>query len=84
MDVEVHLPDGKAPSILLDGKPVEHVTQGLTIEHAAGGLPRLTLHLALGEVRVKGKAVVTVSEETAAALVAIGWTPPKPDSTKEA
>lgn len=82
MDVEVHLPDGKAPSILLDGKPVEHVTTGLTIDSDRDGR-RLTLRLALGEVRVKGKAVVTVSEETAKALVALGWTPPQADSEKE-
>jgi hypothetical protein len=79
MDVEVHLPDGKAPSILLDGKPVEHITTGLTIDSDRDGR-RLTLHLALGEVRVKGKAVVTVPEETAQALVAIGWTPPEAES----
>ncbi|MEU8362318.1 hypothetical protein AB0C27_40500 [Nonomuraea sp. NPDC048882] len=82
MDVEVHLPNGRAPSILLDGKPVEHITQRLRIDADAGGRT-LTLHLALGEVRVKGKAVVTVSEETAKALVVLGWKPPQADSEKE-
>lgn len=79
MDVEVHLPDGKAPSILLDGKPVEHVTTGLTIEADHKGARKLTLRVALGEVRMRGKAVVTVPEETAKALVALGWTPPGAD-----
>ncbi len=83
MDVEVHLSDGRAPSILLDGKPVEHVTQGLRIDADPDGRV-LTLRLHLGQVRVKGKAVVAVPEETAKALVALGWTPPKPEKDKEA
>ena len=83
MDVEVHLPDGKAPSILLDGKPVEHVTDCLRIDADRDGRV-LTLRLALGEVRVKGKATVVVSEGTAQALVALGWTPPTPEKDKEA
>ena len=83
MDVEVHLSDGKAPSILLDRLAVEHVTTGLTIDADKDGRV-LTLRLHLGEVRVRGKAVVTVPEETAKALVALGWTPPEADSEKEA
>jgi hypothetical protein len=83
VDVEVHLPDGKAPSILLDGKPVEHVTTDLRIDAGPDGRV-LTLRLHLGEVRVKGKATVVVSEGTAQALVALGWTPPKADAKKEA
>lgn len=81
MDVEVHLPDGKAPSILLDGKPVEHITQSLRIDADKEGR-WLTLRLHLGEVRVRGKAVVTVSQGTAEALVALGWTPPPTPETE--
>lgn len=79
MDVEVHLPNGKAPSILLDGKPVEHITTGLTIEADHKGARTLTLRLALSEARVRGKAVVDVPAETREALLVLGWTPPGAD-----
>jgi hypothetical protein len=51
--------------------------RGLTLSAGAGELPALLLEVALCDVtKVGGELEILIGDETRAALVALGWTPP--------
>jgi hypothetical protein len=85
MPVRLHL--GPLPKDLRVevGEPLQDVTLGLThvtVSQGSNGpdfMPHVTLELALVAVEVEGAAEVEVilPENTQAALVALGWTPPR-------
>lgn len=62
-------------SIEVDGQRLRGVT-GLELTANPDGVPVLTLGVRLHEVDADGQMTVTVPEDTRAALVALGWTPP--------
>jgi len=63
--------------IEIDGQRLPGV-RGLQLAASVDdGIPRLTVDLSMHEVEVDGDMVVQVPERTAAALIALGWTPPE-------
>lgn len=63
-------------TVEIDGTDISHTVQDVTLTARPGQLPTLRLDLVVYTAEVDGEAVVSVPEETAAALVALGWTPP--------
>lgn len=80
MRVEINVIRPGHGSIMIDGQDIGRGLCGFTLESKAGQLPRLVLDLAIfypyGAV---GEMDLVVPEGTAAALVALGWTPPSED-----
>lgn len=68
-------PGAGASSIEVDGQRLYGVI-GLELKSDPNSLPVLTLDIRLHEVDVDGEMTVQVPENTRAALVALGWTPP--------
>jgi hypothetical protein len=61
----------------IDGQRLPGVT-GLRLDASTDeDVPRLTVHLAMDEVEVDGEMTVQIPDRTAAALAALGWTPPE-------
>jgi hypothetical protein len=58
------------------GHDVSLSVTALQLDHRAGHRPLLRLELLLQELDVEGEMQAFVPDETAAALVALGWTPP--------
>lgn len=67
--------DPFASVITVDGQPLAGVRRA-TFVTEVGHLPTLTIDLSLRGAEVDGQMHVTVPPATAAALVALGWTPP--------
>lgn len=68
--------NGPDATVNVDGADLSHATRAYTIGHQVGHQPQLLLDVRLDEVTIKGEMTVEVPEATAAALVALGWTPP--------
>jgi hypothetical protein len=66
--------DGGAVEVA--GHDLSRSTTALRLEHRPGHRPLLRLELLLDQAHVEGEVQVVVPDETAAALVALGWTPP--------
>ncbi|HEY8985661.1 MAG TPA: hypothetical protein VIU15_39585 [Streptomyces sp.] len=64
-----------AGTIEIDGQPLRGV-RSLTLTSEAGARPTLTLDLLVHDVSTFAEAVVLIDDDTAATLVALGWTPP--------
>lgn len=79
--VEITAEDGRAV-VLVDGQRIGGV-QDFTLTGAAGEVPQLTLELATYDVSTFAEADVLVPADTAAALVALGWTPPDGQEVEE-
>jgi hypothetical protein len=62
--------------IEIDGQRLRGVT-GLRLAASTDDIPRLTVELVMHEVEVDGEMEVQIPERTAAALIALGWTPPR-------
>jgi hypothetical protein len=76
--VELHLtPTARGSSILLDGEPLTGV-RAVNVSAGVGELTTVTVDLLVREATDLDaeQAIVQVPEQTAAALVALGWTPP--------
>jgi hypothetical protein len=72
----VHLgPDNGTVNV--DGTRLKGL-RGLTISAGADEVPTLTVELLLHSALIDGEYVVQVPEDSAAALIALGWTPPAP------
>ena len=63
--------------IEIDGQRLPGVTGLQLAASVDDGVPRLTVDLNMHEVEVDGDMVVQVPEQAAAALIALGWTPPE-------
>ena len=63
--------------IEIDGQRLPGVTGLQLAASVDDGVPRLTVDLNMHEVEIDGEMAVRVPERTAAALVALGWTPPE-------
>ncbi|GAQ52072.1 hypothetical protein [Streptomyces acidiscabies] len=62
-------------TIKVDGQPIRGV-RSLALTSDAGALPTLTLELLLHDVSTMAETIVLIDDDTAATLVALGWTPP--------
>ncbi|MDX3637688.1 hypothetical protein PV728_47460 [Streptomyces europaeiscabiei] len=61
--------------IEVDGQRIRGV-RSLKLESEAGDRPVLTLELVVHDVSTMAEALVLIDDQTAATLVALGWTPP--------
>ncbi|MFI6443814.1 hypothetical protein [Kitasatospora sp. NPDC050543] len=61
--------------VTVDGRSLTGVRRA-TFVAEVGCVPTLTVDLVLREAEVDGEVLLTVPQATAAALVALGWTPP--------
>jgi hypothetical protein len=74
---------GPAGSLVVDGRDLSNLARGFTLAFPdADHLPVLTVDLFLDEHEVAGEVTVAVPDETRAALVALGWTPPDPSGCR--
>ncbi|MER6515083.1 hypothetical protein [Nonomuraea sp. NPDC001636] len=62
-------------SITVDGVPLRGV-RSLSLDAEVGERPILRLELAVHELSTVAETVIHVPDDTAATLVALGWTPP--------
>jgi hypothetical protein len=63
--------------VSIDGQQMTRALRGFSLDAGVGNAPRLTLDMAAFiESTVEGKMTVIIPDETHAALVALGWTPP--------
>jgi hypothetical protein len=68
---------GSAGSVVeVNGVNYANSVAGVDVQASGWGPPKVSLSLVTHEVVVDGEAKVTVPDETHAALVALGWTPP--------
>lgn len=63
-------------TVEVDGNDISRTVRGLTLTTEAGHLPRLVLDLLVFTSEADGEAQVHIPADTAATLVALGWTPP--------
>lgn len=63
-------------TVEIDGVDVSRAVSSVRIHAEVGERPHVTLGLALHDVSTLSEARVLIPEDTAAALVALGWTPP--------
>lgn len=68
---------GRPASVKIDGMRDIKVIRAVSRDHA-GGWVGITVELLAREGGEKNEVVLTVPDETQAALVALGWTPPEP------
>lgn len=69
---------GRPARIKIDGMRDIKVTRAVSRNHA-GGWVGITVELLAREGSEKNEVVLTVPDETQAALLALGWTPPADD-----
>ncbi|MFC8290061.1 hypothetical protein ACFUJ0_06135 [Streptomyces sp. NPDC057242] len=60
----------------IGGVDISHAVRALRFSSTAGELPTVELRLGVYDVSTQAEAQVYVPEETEAALIAMGWTPP--------
>jgi hypothetical protein len=65
-----------ATQIVVDGTDIASSVMALDLHAAANSVPRLQLHLSIGDVLVNAEVSVTIADRDARALIALGWTPP--------
>lgn len=65
--------------IEIDGQRLPGVTGLQLTSSIKDGIPRLTVDLHMHEVEIDGAMTVHLPDHTAAALIALGWTPPAGD-----
>lgn len=74
-EVQIRL-DGRHGQVVIDGQDVSSGITCVDVEAMAGQLPVVTLHVAMPQVVLDGKAVVKLPEVSVRALRGLGWTPP--------
>jgi hypothetical protein len=62
-------------SIEVDGVPLKGV-RALSLDSAVGDRPVLRLELAVHDISTAAETLIHIPDDTAATLVALGWTPP--------
>lgn len=72
----VHLGPGN-DAVNVDGTRLKGV-RSLAIRAGVDEVPTLTVELLLHSALIDGEYLVQVPDDTAAALIALGWTPPAP------
>jgi hypothetical protein len=71
--------DGRGHGMLaLDDKDLSNAINGFTLTSRAGQASVLELDIVPYLTTVTAEVTVTIPEATRAALVALGWTPPRP------
>lgn len=78
--VSITVPGGRtwAAEITIDGHPIQAWTRSAHLHLDASQLPTLSLDLAVGDLSLTLQAgQVSLDAESAAALQALGWTPPE-------
>lgn len=70
-------------SIELDGQPLRGV-RSFVLRGGVGERPELELDVAVHDVSTFAETIVLVPSDTAATLVALGWTPPPEQEVDDA
>ncbi|MYV64447.1 hypothetical protein GT043_00380 [Streptomyces sp. SID2131] len=69
--------DGRGRGFIeVDGVDISKAVRAVRFDSVAGELPRVEVELGVYDVSTQAEAQVYVPEETEAALIAMGWTPP--------
>ncbi|MFF6836019.1 hypothetical protein ACFY84_29940 [Streptomyces sp. NPDC012438] len=63
-------------TVEVGGADISHAVRAVHFDAVAGALPKVELELSVHDVSTQAEAQVYVPEETEAALIAMGWTPP--------
>jgi hypothetical protein len=71
----VELNDVGMGSVSVDGVPLKGV-RALSLEAEHGVRPVLRLELAVHDISTIAETLICIPDDTAATLVALGWTPP--------
>lgn len=69
-------------SIEVDGVPL-HGVRALSLEAGLGERPELRLELVVHDISTVAETAIHIPDETAATLVALGWTPPPGQTVEE-
>jgi hypothetical protein len=69
-------------SVTVDGVPLRGV-RALSLDAGVGERPVLRLELAVYDISTVAAALIHIPEDTAATLVALGWTPPPGQPVEE-
>lgn len=77
----LRLHDGGRGTIEVDGQELHGVT-AVVASAAVDERPQLVVQLLLQEIEIDGEMTVTIPDDTAEALAALGWTPP-PTGTRQ-
>lgn len=72
---KVHL-NGPTGTVEVGGADLSHAVQRVAITGKVGCTPTMTLDLVIHQMDVDGEMHVQVPEDTAAALIVLGWAPP--------
>lgn len=67
---------GRRGTILVDEQDISTAVQGYTITGRVGRPPEVKLDVLTTKTVLDGTAIVTISDTTRDALIALGWTPP--------
>lgn len=81
--VNIHLDGTGSGTIEVNGQPLRGV-RSLTLNSEAGQRPEITLELLLHDISTVAEARVLVTDDVAATLVALGWTPPPEQEVPDA
>lgn len=63
-------------TVEVDGVDLSHAVRSISLDGEVGCRPVLQLELRLYDVSTVADTRILIPDETAAALVALGWTPP--------
>ncbi|MFE6816025.1 hypothetical protein [Streptomyces sp. NPDC057677] len=63
-------------TVEVNGTDISHAVRAVRLGSEAGELPTVELELGVYDVSTQAEAQVYITEETEAALIALGWTPP--------
>ena len=80
---KIHLDSAGTGAIEVDGHKLRGV-RSFTLDGEYGHRPQLTLELLLHDVSTVAEARVLVTEDVAATLVSLGWTPPPEQEVPDA
>ncbi|MFB7589369.1 hypothetical protein [Streptomyces sp. NPDC056169] len=75
MPAEIELSATGEGTIKVDGVPLKGI-RALSLDAAVGERPILRLELAVYDISTVAETSIHIPDDTAATLVALGWTPP--------
>lgn len=75
-NAQIELTQTGAGRVVVNGVDLSRAARGITLEAEVGCRPVLHLELVLHDVSTVAETRILIPDETAAALVALGWTPP--------
>jgi hypothetical protein len=73
---------GRNATVLIDGEPAKGLT-GITLTLEADSVNLAELRLFAPQITFDGQAAITIPDELAGTLIALGWTPPEDDDEDE-